>query len=118
MLQAIRALIHRRREEKAVEALSDRDLADLGMSRAQVLHFLHMPADTPERLLAMARIFGLTEGEVKRDHGEWLDLVESCAACQDRAACALLLAKGTLANPRDAEFCPNRESFEAHWQAA
>lgn len=118
MIEAIKAVIDRWREEKAVEALTDRDLSDLGMTRDQVLHFLRMPAHTPERVLAMGKVFGLSEGTLKRDHSEWMDLVEVCAMCRDGGACALLLEKGDLANPRDAAFCPNHQSFERHWQAA
>jgi hypothetical protein len=79
MFQPIRTMIDRYRETRALDALTDRDLADLGMSREQVAHFIRMPADTPDRVVAMARIFGLSEGEIKRDHGEWIDLVEVCA---------------------------------------
>lgn len=118
MIEALKAMIERHREAKAVEALTERDLADLGMTRSQVLHFMQMPPDTPDRVLAMARVFGLSEGEMKRNHSEWLDAVEVCAACQDRGACALVLSKGDLANPRDAAFCPNHQTFQQHWNAA
>jgi hypothetical protein len=118
MFQSIRTMIDRYRETRALDALTERDLADLGMSREQVAHFIRMPADTPDRVVAMARIFGLSEGEVKRDHGEWIDLVGVCAECADRGACGVLLGKGDLANPRDATFCPNHKTFEQHWQAA
>ncbi|MEF3048145.1 DUF6455 family protein [Pseudotabrizicola sp. L79] len=118
MLHAIKALISRRRQEKAVEALSAADLADLGMTRDTVLHFLRMPADAPDRVLAMGRVFGLSEGGLKQNRSDWLDMVETCAACPDRAACALVLSKGALANPRDAAFCPNTARFTAHWAAA
>lgn len=118
MLHAIKALISRRRQEKAVEALSAADLADLGMTRDTVLHFLRMPADAPDRVLAMGHVFGLSEGGLKQNRSDWLDMVETCAACPDRAACALVLSKGALANPRDAGFCLNKDRFAAHWAAA
>lgn len=118
MIEVIKAIIDRWKEEQAVNALTDRDLKDLGMTRDQVLHFLRMPADIPERVLAMGRVFGLTEGNLKKNHSEWLDMVETCAACPDRGACALVLQKGEMANPRDATFCPNLPTFERHWQTA
>ena len=40
MFDRIRALIHRLHEMQEVNALSDRDLDDLGMTRDQVLDFL------------------------------------------------------------------------------
>ena len=115
MLQTLRNFVERWRDSKAVEAMSDRDLAELGMSRDQVINFLRMPPDTPDRVLAMARVFGLSAGDVKADHAEWLDLLETCSHCLNRGACSLTLAKGDLAGPRDASYCPNRAAFEAHW---
>ncbi|WP_435259974.1 DUF6455 family protein [Thioclava sp. FR2] len=118
MLQSVRNFIERWRDAKAVEAMSERELAELGMRRDQVLNFLRMPPDTPDRVVAMARVFGLTAGEVKADHAEWLDLLETCSQCGDRGACALTLSKGDLAGPRDAEYCPNKSAFESHWLKA
>ena len=118
MLEVIRQMIDRWREEKAVAALGARDLAELGMTRDQVLTLIRMPTDTPQRVVAMGRVFGLSEGALKKDRSQWLNMVECCAECRDRGACALLLQKGTLANPRDAAFCPNHPSFEAHWGKA
>lgn len=118
MLEVIRQMIDRWREEKAVSALGARDLAELGMTRDQVLRFIRMPADTPQRVLSMGRLFGLTAQDLKHDPATWRDLIETCATCPDRASCALLLQKGTLAHPKDATFCPNHPSFEAHWARA
>lgn len=118
MFKAFKAAMDRYQEARALDALTERDLADLGVSREQLAHFIRMPEDTPDRVLAMAHVFGLSSGEVKRDHGEWLDLVEVCAECPDRVACGHLLDKGDLANPRDATFCPNHKTFEQHWRAS
>jgi hypothetical protein len=113
MFDRIKALLHRWHEIHEVEALTDRDLADLGMSRDQVRAFAAMPADITERVTAMGRIFGVPEVELKRDHSQWVELLSVCGHCADRGACGLVLDKGDLSRPADTGFCPNAASFAA-----
>jgi hypothetical protein len=111
MFDRIRALVQRLHEVQEVNALSDRDLDDLGMSREQVLDFLHMPRDIDQRVTAMGAIFGLSETELKRDHGLWVEILSTCGHCADRGACAKFLARGHEAQPDEATFCGNRGAF-------
>lgn len=111
MFDRIRSLIHRLHEVRQVDALSDRDLDDLGMSRGQVLDFLRMPHDIAERVPAMGAIFGISEAQLKRDHGLWVDLLSTCGHCADRGSCSRLLAQGDQAQPSEATFCGNRAAF-------
>lgn len=111
MFDRIRALIHRLHEVQEVNALSDRDLDDLGMTRQQVLAFLDMPRDISERVTAMGAIFGLSETELKRDHGLWVEILSTCGHCADRSACTRLLARGDHAQKSEATFCGNRDAF-------
>lgn len=111
MFDRIRALIHHLHDVQEVNALSDRDLDDLGMSRDQVLAFLQMPHDINERVTAMGAVFGLSQAELKRDHALWVDVLTTCGHCADRGACSKLLAKGDQARPSEAAFCGNRETF-------
>lgn len=113
MFERIKALIDRWNEVREVSALTDRDLDDLGMSRAQVEAFVRMPHDVADRVVAMARIFGLSEAEVKADHAEWLELLETCGTCHDRGACKLVLERGELSRPQECSFCLNSHQFEA-----
>ncbi|MEZ5756297.1 MAG: DUF1127 domain-containing protein [Paracoccaceae bacterium] len=107
MLTRLRALLDRWHQLKAVEALTDRDLDDLGMTRAQVIAFATMPADVPDRVARMAAIFAIPEADLKANYADYLELLGTCAHCADRAACSLLLHKGDIARPQDATFCPN-----------
>ncbi|WP_434613740.1 DUF1127 domain-containing protein [Tabrizicola sp. M-4] len=107
MLTRLRALLDRWHQLKAVEALTDRDLDDLGMTRAQVMAFATMPADVPDRVARMAAIFGIPEADLKANYADYLELLGTCAHCTDRAACSLMLRKGDIARPQDATFCPN-----------
>lgn len=110
MFDRIRTLLHRLSEVKEVNALSDRDLSDLGLSRDQVMQFLHMPADITERATAMGAIFGVPEADLKRDHAQWIDLLTTCGQCADRKACSALL-DSDQPQPADCGFCGNRRSF-------
>jgi hypothetical protein len=111
MFDRIRSLIDRLHEVQEVNALSDRDLDDLGMSRDQLLAFLRMPRDIGQRVSAMGAIFGISETELKRDHALWVEILSTCGHCADRAACARLLAKGNEADASEATFCGNRGAF-------
>ena len=111
MFERLRAMLHHHAEAAEIDALTDRDLDDLGMTRDQLRAFLRMPKDIGQRVTAMAAIFGVSEVELKRDHSQWLDLLTVCGHCADRAACASELAKGEAAHAADCGFCGNRESF-------
>ena len=111
MFDRIRRLIDRLHEVQEVASLTYRDLADLGMSRDQVLAFLHTPRDIGERVTAMGAIFGLAEAELKRDHALWVALLDTCGHCTDRAACARLPGGAGPAAPAEAGFCANRDTF-------
>jgi len=106
MLTRIRALIDRWHQLKSLENLTDRDLADLGMSRGQVEAFILMPRDVPDRVARMAALFGIPEAELKANHADYLELLGTCGQCTDRTACARLLQKAD-ARPEEAAFCPN-----------
>jgi hypothetical protein len=109
MFDRIRTLLNRLHEAKEVNALTDRDLEDIGISRAQMLDFLRMPEDINERVIAMGAIFGVPAADLKRDYGLWLDLLTTCGHCTDRAACSRALDRG--ADPADCGFCGNRAAF-------
>jgi hypothetical protein len=111
MFDRIRSILRRIEEIREVDAMSDSDLADLGLTRGQLHEFLRMPRDIEGRVTAMAAIFGVTGDQLKRDHGEWVDLLSTCGHCTDRAACAGVLEEGESAHPADASFCANRQVF-------
>lgn len=114
MLERIRRILDRVQDMRAIAALSDRELIDLGLSRDQAINMAALPQDVPGRVTAMARIFGISEQELLRDRNEWVELLETCHACTELAACRRLLRDPSGATPRHAAFCPNREHFEHH----
>jgi len=113
MFDRIKTLLERWHEIREVEALSDRDISDLGLTRDQLAHFVRMPADVEDRVTHMAAVFGLSADEVKASHAQWVELLEVCGSCTHREACAHQLAKGSEAHPADCGFCRNRATFAA-----
>lgn len=113
MFDRIKTLIQRLQEAQEVDALTDRDLLDLGVSRDQLVDFLRMPTDVSDRVTAMGAIFGVPEADLKRDHAQWIDLLHVCGHCADRGACAKVLARGTNVDPASIDFCGNREALRA-----
>ena len=111
MFDRIRSLIHRLHDVTEADALTDRDLTDLGISRDQLLAFLRMPRDITERVTAMAAIFGVPQADLKRNYPQWIDTLSTCGHCSDRAACHKFLDKGSAARPEEATFCGNRAVF-------
>lgn len=118
MLNQIRRFLDRLDQLKQVDALSDHDLADLGMTRAQVTAFATMPADVPDRVTAMAAIFGIPADALKANRADYLELLGTCADCRHRAKCGRLLQDAPLAAPAEAAFCPNAPLYTAQASSA
>lgn len=84
VLDRFRALIHRPQEVAEINAPTDRDLDDLGMSRGQMLDFLRMPLDITERANAMGAIFGVPKAMLRHDHAQWVELLTTAAILPTR----------------------------------
>ena len=113
MFDRIKALTQRWQYLKEIAHFDQRELDDLGMTRDQVEAFARMPQDVPDRVVAMAQIFGLTEAQVRADGDRYHELLHTCGQCKDRKNCSKVLERGALAKPSDAEFCLNKTSFAA-----
>lgn len=111
MFTRLRSYMKRQQDMAEINALTERDLNDLALTREQLRTFVSMPVDVSERVQAMAAIFGLSGPQVKRDRGLWLDLQACCGTCNERKNCTEVLERGELSRPRDAGFCPNAADF-------
>jgi hypothetical protein len=113
MLEQFRNFLRHLRETREAAALSDRELADIGISRDQLHFFMNLRQDVPERVAAMAAVFGVSETDLRAVHGEYLDILGTCGTCADHGACGVALAEGSLKGPDDCTFCPNWDIFHA-----
>ena len=111
MFERIKAVAEKWQSLKEVDSLTERDLDDLGMTRDQVYRFIRMPADIGDRVKHMAAIFGLSEADVQKDHTSYVEILERCGTCTDRAACSKVLALGDAARPEQCDFCRNARTF-------
>ena len=111
MFDRIKSLIDRWNTLKEIDALSEHELSDLGMTRDQVRRFVQMPADVADRVAHMAAIFGLSDADLHKHHDAYVTLLETCGGCRERRACSRVLALGEAASPGMCSFCLNAESF-------
>jgi hypothetical protein len=115
MFDRIRQWRDRARTVAEVAAMSDRDLADLGLGRDQAMTLAAAPADTVDRMERMAAIFGVDAQVLHADHEVQMALAEACCGCGDRAACgaalALDFALPGAVSADDCGFCPNARDF-------
>lgn len=121
MFSRIRRFFDLSREADAVADLSERDLADLGVSRDQMLNLVRLPDSVPGRVAAMGEVFGYSEPALTRDRPLWWEMLETCQNCRALPHCERFLARqpeGEAARREASGFCPNRAGFEALPQSA
>ncbi|MCF1709180.1 hypothetical protein L0V05_10160 [Tabrizicola sp. J26] len=111
MFERLRMMFDLWRDQREIEALSDREVEDLGVTRDQLRAFARLPMDVPERLTAMAAIFGLSEADLKQNYADYLELLEVCAHCGARRQCAETLDSFATARPEACGFCPNAGTY-------
>ncbi|MEZ5752333.1 MAG: DUF1127 domain-containing protein [Paracoccaceae bacterium] len=109
----LRALAKRRRDLRDLSAMSDGDLRDMGVSRAQAMGLAALPDTVPERMTAMARIFGLSPDQLQENRAEWHELLETCAHCGALSSCARFMEYEFRTVEAAQDFCPNAPDFTA-----
>lgn len=113
MLGWLRRLNEQSRNIKEIAALDDRAFADMGVSRDQALNLAAMPDDVADRVQAMGHVFGQGAAELTRNRAEWVQMVETCAHCNNIPQCQRFLRQNGHPAPYGAGFCPNRALFNA-----
>lgn len=112
MMERFRELFRRSRDRNELLSMSERELADLGVSRAQALELSRLPDDVPGRVQAMGRIFGLSEADLADNRELWHELLQSCNHCSALPQCARFMANSG-GKPDQTGFCPNHGQFQA-----
>jgi len=116
MMERFLRLFRLSRDLHDLEALSDADFVDLGVSRSEALQLASLPDEVPVRVTEMAKVFGLDATALLADRRVWNEILHSCNNCDDLGTCRRFLARDAgdeAANPADVDFCPNRETFTA-----
>ena len=107
MLDRLRNLLHTLRSLDEIDGLSDRDLADIGLSRPEVADLARMSAAIPARMARMAAVFGVSEAELTADRASAVEATQVCAHCGAARTCAHHVAEGTVTPDTAAGYCPN-----------
>ncbi|MCA8883471.1 MAG: DUF1127 domain-containing protein [Rhodobacter sp.] len=113
MMERFMKLFRRSRDLHDIRAMSDRDLADLGVTRAQAEALTALPDDVPGRVAAMGRVFGLSEDTLTRQRDLWNEMLHSCHHCQDLATCERTMVNRITGEIPEVGFCPNAGAFAA-----
>ncbi|THD85105.1 DUF1127 domain-containing protein [Aliigemmobacter aestuarii] len=113
MFDFLSALSARRRQLGEVRALSEADLADLGMTRAQLEFFVTVPQEIPDRMDRMAAVFGLSHADLQASAADYAAMMRACAGCGSLGPCRAFLS-GAEGGPEEARgFCPNADALAA-----
>jgi hypothetical protein len=112
MLDRIKKIIATWTDHAEIDAMSDLDLQELGVSRAQLHHLAAMPAHLGDRVAAMAAIFGVKAEDLQFPRPDFYQMLNNCEHCTAGKECAHMLAKRG-ADPAECGFCPNAEAFAA-----
>lgn len=113
MFAKITAMFERWEQRREIEDLSDREVADMGLSRDDLMDFMHIPPDSAERLAAMAALLGMSPAMLHASYGEYLERLYDCGHCRDRKVCAGVLAQGQAVTPGDVPYCRNAGGIAA-----
>lgn len=81
--------------------------------RIATTDFACMPADVEARVTAMGQAFDLLDRLLRKNPGEWLNLLAACSACPNRKLCANCLEAGTMHALAETGHCPNAARFAA-----
>lgn len=92
------------------ERPSDRDLADLGLTRADLALLKSGTPGARERIVAMAAQFGVSEDMLDAHPELGLDLAEHCVHCAQAKTCREAILKG---RHLPAVACPNAGLYRA-----
>ena len=107
----LRDFLMRERTRAEIEAMSDREVADIGLDRSDLMSFAAARPQMRMQMLKMAEEFGLAEEDVSRPRWRALECVHACRTCRQPEACFRYLTgmgDGTF-GPQD---CPNAKTYE------
>jgi hypothetical protein len=109
----IRDVLACRRAVREVDALSVRDLNELGLSRDEARTFARTSCEVTARVAGMASVYGLEADDIQRDAPAYRELVAACATCSRVGECRDRLKDAPHLTPDDVVFCPNAKVYAA-----
>jgi uncharacterized protein YjiS (DUF1127 family) len=99
--------------ERELNALDDRQLSDLGITREQIPVMVGAYPESPQLLTSMLARLGITEEAIARDPGLRSQLARTCSLCFVRQECKRYLKLPVDASPDGYRtFCPNAAQLD------
>ena len=106
----LRDFLIQERSRAEIDAMSDKEVSDLGLDRADLHSFAAARPQLRMQMLRMAETFGLDEADVTRPRWRALEVVHACRTCTRPEACM-----GYLNGLGDGRFgpqdCPNVDTY-------
>ncbi|PWE28163.1 hypothetical protein C4N9_12495 [Pararhodobacter marinus] len=115
MMERFLRMFRLSRDLHEINALSDAELADMGVTRTEALQLVALPDEVPARVAEMARLFGLSMAELMADRRVWHEVLGRCNGCTDPGTCHRFMAReepGASVDTATLTFCPNRATFD------
>ncbi len=106
----LRDFLAQERTRAEIEAMSDVEVADIGLDRSDLYNFAAARPQMRMQMLRMAEQFGLSEEDVTRPRWRALECVHKCRTCSQPEACFRYLAGMGDGSFGQAD-CPNAESY-------
>ncbi len=111
ILKRVRRALSQHRDRQFLLALDGSQQSDVGVSSTDLHSLASRPADTRERMEAMARAHGLAPEMLGREHWRQVDMARACGHCGQRGVCRKWLT-GKRRDLAARDFCPNAPQFE------
>ena len=92
MFAKLKELMTRQKLVSRAQDMSARDLADLGVSREQLIGLVKLPEAVPARMAQMATVFDADLNTLQRSRDTFLQAVEACHHCNEARTCRETLA--------------------------
>jgi uncharacterized protein YjiS (DUF1127 family) len=108
----LKAAHDRRRQLQEIDALDDRAIEELGLTREELREVITVSAEVRERMAAMAARHGLDRTRLEDLRQDYVHLLDVCAHCDAAGKCAEYLADESR-GPTAAGFCPNHADYLA-----
>lgn len=110
MFDILSRALERRRRHREVDAIDERGLDELGLSRGELHTLVDAPATVIARLSEMAFRHGLDDAKLARSAHDYAQMVDACEHCAATRECRSFLSD-PAADVAAAGFCPNRAVY-------
>ena len=111
LVNCVKGWIDRVQAENTLAQMSQRDVADLGLSRADLRDVLDLPSDTAGRMERVAVAYDVSGWQAKAGRVQALEMIRVCGHCDQRDKCRRALQDAAPKTMATFDFCPNQHAY-------